>query len=81
MWLQVQTVTSIPAQQLEDSLATGRILPEGSLINMLFLSCCSSDCLYTQLATALGTDRASYSIGCHFDMAQIHFQRLAYFKM
>ena len=46
MWLQVQTVTSIPAQQLEDSLATGRILPEGSLINMLFLSCRSSDCLH-----------------------------------
>ena len=25
--------------------------------------------------TALGTDKASHSTGCHFDMAQIHFQR------
>ena len=27
---------------------------------------------YSQLATALGTDKASYSIGCHYDMGQIH---------
>ena len=31
----------------------------------------------TSTTTALGTDKASYSTGCHFDMAQIHFQRQA----
>ena len=31
--------------------------------------------------TSLGTDKASHSTGCHFDMAQTDFPRRAYFRM